>query len=104
MVSWRELGSELHWGLRPIPAAYSSPPTLPSPGPQPAHADRIVRRSLQRVFPAQAGMNRRPDAGRGEVRIRIEGAPPGTRTAGVRTDNPDVPIDAEAGYPMAGTA
>ena len=49
-------------------------------------------------------MNRRPDAGRGEVRIRIEGAPPGTRVAGVRTDNPDVQIDVEAGYPMAGTA
>ena len=49
-------------------------------------------------------MNRRPDAGRGEVRIRIEGAPPGTRIAGVRTDNPDVPLDVEAGIAMAGTA
>ena len=40
----------------------------------------------------------------GEVRIRFEGAPPGTRIDRVRTDNPDVPIDVEAGYPMAGTA
>ena len=38
----------------------------------------------------------------GEVRIRIEGAPPGTRIERVRTDNPEVPIDVEAGYAMAG--
>ena len=39
----------------------------------------------------------------GEVRIRFEGAPPGTRIERVRTDNPETPIDVAAGYAMAGT-
>ena len=39
----------------------------------------------------------------GDVRIHIEGAPPGTRIDRVRTDNPDVPIDVSLGYAMAGT-
>ena len=34
----------------------------------------------------------------GEVRIRLEGARPGDRIDSVRSDNPNVPIDVEAGF------
>ena len=37
----------------------------------------------------------------GEVRIRFDNAPPGTRITAVRSDNPDVPLDVTAGLVLA---
>ena len=39
----------------------------------------------------------------GKIRVVFDQAPPGMRVAQVRSDNPDVPIDVNAGYVMAGT-
>ena len=67
------------------------------------HALRFPRTRGDRLPPPESLLAAGRTQVGGEIRIRIEGAPPGTRIDRVRTDNPEIPIDVATGYAMAGT-
>ena len=54
------------------------------------------------IIPPALGAGAQETRVGGEVRIRFENAPPGTRITAIRSDNPNVPLDVTAGIVLPG--